>query len=29
MRDKSGEPDVIICDFETLWKVSGAAEKGA
>jgi hypothetical protein len=25
MNDSSGEPDLIICDFQTLWKVSGAA----
>jgi hypothetical protein len=23
MKDKSGEPDVIICNFETIWKVAG------
>jgi hypothetical protein len=22
MKDKSGEPDVIICNFEVLWKVA-------
>jgi hypothetical protein len=25
MNDATGEPDVIICNFETIWKVSGAA----
>ena len=25
MNDATGEPDIIICNFETIWKVSGAA----
>ncbi len=25
MKDKSGEPDVIICNFEVIWKVAGPA----
>jgi len=25
VKDRSGEPDLIICNFETLWKTSGAA----
>jgi hypothetical protein len=25
MKDKSGEPDVIICNFEVLWKVADQA----
>jgi hypothetical protein len=23
VKDRSGEPDVIICNFETLWRLSG------
>jgi hypothetical protein len=26
MKDKSGEPDVIICNFEVIWKVSDQAK---
>jgi len=26
IKDKSGEPDVIICNFEVIWKVSAPAQ---